>query len=250
MSLIVDINCDLGEGFGNYNVSNEREIMHIISSCNIACGFHAGDPDVIVRTINLALENGVKIGAHPSYPDLQGFGRRVMEMGLDEVYNSVLYQVSALKGMVEALGGTLHHVKPHGALYNHSSQNMELTEAIFSSVKQIDPHLRVYGLPNSSHQIAAINLGLPFVAEGFGDRKYAENGHLVSRKIEGSVLHDSKDVFEQIHSMVTKQEISLQNGSSLQLKVDTICIHGDNPNSISILKYLKEELPRHGIFIK
>ena len=250
MKFSVDINCDLGEGFGNYKISNEKEILPLISSCNIACGFHAGDPDVISETIQLAIQNNVKIGAHPSYPDLQGFGRRKMYMKPEELRASMLYQVSAVKGMVESFGGKINHVKPHGALYNYAAKDFDTANIICEAIRQIDKELIYMGMPNSCHQEAAQKLDHPFRREGFGDRKYDEEGMLVSRSLRGSVLNGPKEVSDQIVQMVVEHKVTTISGKEIELEVDSICIHGDNPNVLDILNHLHIELSKHDITIK
>ncbi len=249
MKYSIDINCDLGEGFGNYRIPDEKELLSVISSCNIACGFHAGDPVVISDTIQQALERNVKIGAHPSYPDLQGFGRRQMFMKPEELRTAMLYQVSALKGMVEAYGGRLSHVKPHGALYNHSAGDIEVAKIICGAIHQIDPDLAYMGMPNSCHQEAAKQLDHPFRREGFGDRKYNDDGMLVSRTIRGSVLDSPEDVAAQIIRMVIDQEVETATNKKIKMEVDTICIHGDNPEALQILAHLLREFAKNHIEI-
>ena len=246
----IDINCDLGEGFGRYSSFNDAEIFPLISSCNVACGFHAGDPVVIYETIYKALLNNVKVGAHPSYPDLQGFGRRVIEMNADEIYSFVLYQICAVKGITEALGGTLNHVKPHGALYNYSANYAEVAEAIYKAIKRADPRLKVYGLPGSIHEVTARDTDLEFIPEGFGDRMYNSDGTLVPRSFRRAVLTIPKEVCEQVGNMVTNKKVITENGDNVSLKIKTICIHGDNENSISILRELNKYLDNSGIRVK
>ena len=202
------------------------------------------------KCVSLAIKHGVRIGAHPSYPDLQGFGRRVMDMTFKQLHNAVLYQVSAVRGVVLALGGQLKHVKPHGALYNYSATDEQTCEAIYSATNKIDPNLKIVGLPSTAHEEVASRLGLPFLREGFGDRRYNAQGLLVSRKEAGSVLNVPQEVSAQIINMVIDKSVTaMSDARNVALEVDTICIHGDNPGSVEILRHLHQELPNHGIKI-
>lgn len=238
----IDLNCDMGEGYGAYTIGNDEAIMPSISSANIACGFHAGDPTVIIHTIRLAKKHHVAIGAHPGYPDLAGFGRRTMHMNPDELYASILYQVGALKSMAEALGTTLHHVKPHGALYNDAAKNETIASAIVSAVKDIDDSLIFVGLANSVMLQVAQNAGLRTAHEFFADRAYNDDGTLVSRNTPGAVLHDTQEVLERVLCMITQQSIRSINNTLLHMTADTICIHGDNPHAPEFARILHERL--------
>lgn len=246
----VDINSDLGESFGNYNIGNDAEVMKYISSANIACGFHAGDPVVIERTIKLALENNVAIGAHPAYPDLQGFGRREMNLSAEEIKSFVFYQVSALKGMTEALGGKLQHVKAHGAMYNQASNNYEKAKAIAQAIHLIDPEIIFMGLANSVMIEAANEIGLQTASEVFADRAYTQQGMLVSRSLAGAVIHDSKYCNERVLQMLKNGTVQDIDGNTIAIKADSICIHGDNPTAIELAKSLNKHLTQNGISIQ
>ncbi len=246
----VDINSDLGESFGNYKIGNDVEVMKYISSANIACGFHAGDPIVMERTIKLALENNVAIGAHPGYPDLQGFGRREMNLSSKEIKSYVSYQVSALKGMTESLGGKLQHVKAHGAMYNQASNNYEKAKAIAEAVHKIDPEIIFMGLANSMMIEAAKETGLQTACEVFADRTYTQKGTLVSRSLEGAVIHDSKYCNERVLQMVKGGTVLDIKGNTIVLQADSICIHGDNPTAIELAKSVKLHLEQNGITIQ
>lgn len=246
----VDINSDLGESFGNYKIGNDAEVMKYISSANIACGFHAGDPVVIERTIKLALENNVAIGAHPAYPDLQGFGRREMNLSAEEIKSFVFYQVSALKGMTEALGGKLQHVKAHGAMYNQASNNYEKAKAIAQAIHLIDPEIIFMGLANSVMIEAANEIGLQTASEVFADRAYTQQGMLVSRSLAGAVIHDSKYCNERVLQMLKNGTVHDIDGNTIAIKADSICIHGDNPTAIELAKSLNKHLTQNGISIQ
>lgn len=244
----IDINCDLGESYGNFKFGMDEKIMPFISSANIACGFHAGDPVVMKKTIKLALKHNVGIGAHPSYPDLQGFGRRDLKMSYEELYTSVLYQVAALKGMTEALGGKLNHVKAHGALYNQAAKNEEVANAIIDAIKAIDGRLIVFGLANSLFIDIAKRKGLEIANEVFADRAYMDDGSLVPRNVEGAVIHDPETAKERALEMV-KGSIKCISGNQISMNADTLCIHGDNPSAIELAKRIHHYLTSKGVEI-
>lgn len=230
----IDINCDLGEWYGKRNLAIEKAIMPYISSCNIACGFHSGDPLTIEKTITLALEHNVKIGAHPSYPDFQGFGRRNMTLPKDELTACVRYQVAALKGMVEALGGKLHHVKPHGALFNFAAKDRVSAEAIGEAISSIDHDLIWYGLSGSPIREVARKFGLTFWNEVFADRRYEDDLSLRSRSLDGAVLYDADMVVQQVSDFVHKNEVTTFSGSKKTIQADTICIHSDTVGAVEL----------------
>ena len=246
----VDLNCDLGESFGSYTIGNDEAIMKYISSANIACGFHAGDPLTMERTIKLALDNGVAIGAHPGFPDLVGFGRRNMQISPEEVKAIVKYQVSALKGMTEALGGKLQHVKPHGALYNQAAVDYSIALAITQAIREIDEEIVFMGLANSRMLMAADETGLRFASEVFADRAYTDEGLLVSRSIEGSVIHDVDLCEKRVLNMVINSKVSSINNVDVALRADSICIHGDNPEACEFASRLYKSLQENQIQIK
>ena len=232
----IDINCDLGEWYGKRNLAIEKAIMPYVSSCNIACGFHSGDPLTIEKTILLALEHNVKIGAHPSYPDSQGFGRRNMSLTKEELTACVRYQISALKGMVEALGGKLHHVKPHGALFNFAAKDKTSAEAIGEAIASIDKDLIWYGLSGSLIEGVAKNYGLTFWHEVFADRKYENDLSLRSRNLNGAVLHDTQTVIQQVKGFVYKNEVTTHNGLKKSIQADTVCVHSDTTGAVELAK--------------
>jgi 5-oxoprolinase (ATP-hydrolysing) subunit A len=239
----IDINCDLGEWYGKRDLSLEKAIMPYISSCNIACGFHSGDPLTIEKTIAMALEYGVKIGAHPSYPDFQGFGRRNMSLSKAELIACVRYQVAALKGMVEALGGKLHHVKPHGALFNHAAKDKTSAEAIGEAISSIDKSLIWYGLSGSPIEAIAKNYGLTFWHEVFADRRYEDNLSLRSRDLEGAVLKDTKMVTEQVRRFVHENQVITYGGQRKTILADTICIHSDTAGAVELAAAIFKAIP-------
>lgn len=231
----LDINADVGESYGNFKIGQDDSLMPFLTSCNIACGFHGGDPVTIHQTISLAIENNVSIGAHPSYPDLQGFGRRRMHLSQEELKRLIEYQVFALKGMVEAQGGRLHHVKPHGALNNHMMDDLSLLEAILETVHSIDPNLLVYVpfMPAIRKDGANIRFEL------FADRSYEDDFRLTPRSIEGSLL-STESSFETHLKSLMNSEVTTRSGKQLPIEIDTICIHGDNPGALAIAQFLHE----------
>lgn len=243
----IDINCDMGESFGNFRVGNDEKIFPYITSANIACGFHGGDPVHMEKTLKLALEHEVKIGAHPGYPDLVGFGRRTMQLKSEELRAIVTYQIAAVKGMAESLGGKLRYVKPHGALYNKASGDEAETMAIIQAIQSIDESLIFMGLAGSIMEELAKQHDIPFVAEAFADRRYEKNGRLMSRSKEGSVIVDPKQAAQQVLSIVRDQKVSIPDGSQIKVAAQSICIHGDNPVAVDILQQIEQDLTAHGI---
>ena len=232
------INCDMGESFGRYHIGNDEKIMPLIDECNLACGFHAGDPPGIEKTIKMALDHGLRVGAHPSYPDLQGFGRRTMDIDPDELESFIRYQVAALSGLVKAFGGRLSHVKAHGALYNKAAVDTATAMAISKAVRSIDRELTIFAPHGSIMDKVAKDLGLSLRYEAFIDRKYHSDLRLVSRRIEGSVLTDPIQAKEQVRSIMINGRITSFEGEQVPIKAQTLCIHGDNPNAIEILEEL------------
>ncbi len=243
----IDINCDMGESFGNYIIGNDKAIFPFITSCNIACGIHAGDPYHIEKTIDLALEHKVQIGAHPGYPDLQGFGRRVLPMPQEELASFIKYQVSALQGMVTSAGGSLNYVKPHGALYNEIASNPTVAKTVYKAIKSINPELKVMGLAGSHVEEILSDLGMQYIPEAFADRRYETNGKLRSRSLNNSVIKDANVAAEQVLSITTKSVAYSLEGNSVSIKANSFCIHGDNPEAVGILQRIDELLSENGI---
>jgi UPF0271 protein len=245
----IDLNCDMGESFGAWTMGRDAELMDYISSVNIACGFHAGDASVMRKTVELAFEKGVAVGAHPSYPDLQGFGRRAMAISPDEVFDIVLYQVSALKGICEASGGKLHHVKPHGALYNQAAKDRDLARAIAKAVSSLDAGLILYGLSGSLSISEAEGLGLKTASEVFADRTYQANGSLTPRSQPNALIRDVEKAAAQVMQMVREQTVTATGGETIRLKSETICIHGDGENALEFAKAIRAALTENGVII-
>lgn len=232
--LKIDINCDMGESFGAWEMGQDLAIMDYVSSVNIACGFHAGDPSVMRRTAEEAFSRGLLVGAHPGFQDLQGFGRRYMALNPSEVYDICVYQIGALQSIVKAVGGRLNHVKPHGALYNMAAKQKELAEAIARAVKDVDPQLTLYGLSGSCLISAAAEAGLKVSSEVFSDRSYQEDGSLTPREQPGALLTDINEIEQHVLKMAGEQKVKAINGSEVTIKADTICIHGDGKHALVI----------------
>ena len=243
----IDINCDMGESYGNYQIGNDDAIFPHITSCNVACGYHGGDALHIEKTIKNALAHGVQVGAHPGYPDLQGFGRRRMHIVPNELRALVKYQVAALKSLTESLGGHLAYVKPHGALYNTAADNEADADAIARAVREIDDDLILMGMAESFIEKAALKENLKFAAEAFADRKYEINGRLRSRTKEGAVLQSPEEAAQQVVSIVLDKTVTSYDGSPVTVQADSICIHGDNPMAIEILQEIDHQLTEKGI---
>jgi UPF0271 protein len=245
----IDLNSDLGESFGPWPMGQDAALMASISSANVACGFHAGDPTSMRTTIALAKRSGVAIGAHPGFPDLVGFGRREMTVAPAEVEDLVLYQVSALSGMAAAQGMTLQHVKAHGALYNMACRDRALAEAIARAVAALDSSLILFGLPKSELLMAGERAGLRVAGEVFADRAYERDGSLASRRKPGSVIHDPAAVVERAVRMVRDHQVVALDGSVIALDADTICLHGDTPGAADLARAVRAGLEAAGITV-
>ena len=235
----IDLNSDVGESFGAYQIGADADVMRSITSANVACGFHAGDPSVMRETVRLAQAAEVAVGAHPGFPDLAGFGRRELRASPREVEDFVLYQIGALAGVAAAQGVSLSHVKAHGALYNRAARDRSLADAIARAVAAFDRSLILFGLPNSELVRAGEAAGLRVAAEGFADRAYMPDGSLASRTSKRSVIHDAAEVLERALRMVRDGEVTAVDGSQLSFKVDTLCVHGDTPGAVELGKSLR-----------
>ncbi|WP_395377048.1 LamB/YcsF family protein [Marinicella sp. W31] len=246
----IDINCDLGESFGRYTVGHDAEVMPYISSCNIACGFHAGDPVVMTRTIELALQHNVSIGAHPSYPDLQGFGRRSMQIPTSELADMLVYQIGALKAMVEAQGGRLHHVKPHGALYNDAVRDPEIALSIAHSIRKVDSDLVFLGLAQSTMCAAAESADIAFAHEAFMDRAYQADGSLLPRSKPGAVIKDLDQVIQRVLWLAQEHYTLSAEGERVSVQCDSICLHGDHPQAAVIASQVYASLSAQQIQVQ
>lgn len=245
----IDLNCDLGEAFGNYSFGGDAQIIPHITSANIACGFHAGDPDVMNETIKHAKEHGIGIGAHPGLPDIQGFGRRKMDLTPQEVYDIVVYQLGALNGFCRIHDVKLNHVKPHGALYQMGARDAAIAKAIAQAVYDFDSSLIYVGLSNTLLISEAKAVGLTTASEVFADRRYEDDGQLVSRKESDAVITDTEQAIEQVVMMVKSQKVVSKNNKEIDIEADTICVHGDGAHAVEFVSQIKERLTKEGISI-
>jgi UPF0271 protein len=247
----IDINCDLGESYGHFKVGQDSKIMPHITSANVACGFHAGDPVTVARTVKLAKRFGVAVGAHPGYPDIMGFGRREMKLNSEELKSYITYQVGALQAFAKASGTGLQHVKPHGALYNLATRDRSIARTIAEAVLGIDSKLILLGPPNSMIAKNASQMGLRVALEAFADRAYNPVGTLVSRSQPGSVIEEPKLVVERARKMIEDGTITAINGETVHLgEVHTICVHSDTPNAVEMARTLKASLLAAKIDVK
>ncbi|KAA0546139.1 LamB/YcsF family protein [Bacillus sp. BGMRC 2118] len=245
----IDINCDLGEGFGIYTIGQDDILLHYISSANIACGFHAGDPTIMSRTIKMAKEKGVNVGAHPGFYDLHGFGRRPLQLDADEIKSLMLYQLGAIQALCHAERVPLTHVKPHGALYNMASTEPYIAKAVVEAIKLFDPTLVVYGLAHSELIQACIDVNVPYAIEAFIDRTYQDDGTLTPRYLANSSISTIKESIEQALSIIERNEVTTISGSIIRIEADTLCIHGDHQGSEKLASQLQMALSDKGIQI-
>ncbi|ANF96770.1 LamB/YcsF family protein [Paenibacillus bovis] len=246
----VDLNCDMGESYGVYTLGADELMYGSITSANIACGFHAGDPSVMRSAVRQAIAHRVKIGAHPGLPDLIGFGRRKMEVIPDEVYDMITYQVGALQAFAMQEGSQLHHVKPHGALYNMAAVSPALADAIAQAVHTIDSRLILYGLAGSELIAAGQRAGLSVANEVFADRTYTPDGTLTPRSAAGALITDSALAVKQVLQMVMEQQVISVAGTVVPIQADTICLHGDNAHAVTFARELREQLEQQHIVIQ
>jgi UPF0271 protein len=247
---MVDLNCDMGESFGAWRMGSDAAVMPFVTSTSIACGYHGGDPSVMRETVRLAMEHNVAIGAHPSFQDLAGFGRREMHVSAQEAYDLVVYQIGALSGFVRAAGGTMRHVKPHGALYNMAARNVELAESIANAVLDVDPSLVLYGLSGSELTKAGERAGLRVAHEAFADRTYRRDGQLTSRRLPNAMISDAERSAKQVLRMVTEGRVATIDGGEVELRADTICLHGDATHAVEFARRLRERLKAEGVEVR
>ncbi len=244
----IDLNCDMGESYGAWKMGNDAEVMRYITSANIACGFHGGDPATIRKTVALAVERGVAIGAHPSLPDLQGFGRRVMQIKPQEMYDLVVYQAGAVEAFARAAGARLHHVKCHGALYNMAATDEALSEAMVRAVKDLGGTM-LYALSGSKTHETAKRAGIRVAGEVFADRGYADDGTLAPRGKPGAMIEDASVAAERALAMVEKGYVTTLSGKPVPVSADTLCLHGDQPGAVTFAKAIRKEFSEHGITV-
>lgn len=247
---VADLNCDMGESYGVYHLGSDEAIFPYITSANIACGFHAGEARVMKNTVRLALSYGVAIGAHPGLPDLQGFGRREMAINPEEAYDIVVYQIGALYGFVKSEGGMLHHVKPHGALYNMASSDEDLAEAIAEAVYKVDPELILYGLSGGKLVAAGLKAGLRVANEVFADRTYQDNGGLTPRRLPNAVIDNQELAIAQSLRMVKDGLVRTISGLDIRIQADTICLHGDGRHAVEFASKIHTSFKEENIGLK
>ena len=243
--MFIDLNADLGEGAGN-----DEALLALVSSANIACGWHAGDAKTMRECVRWAIANGVAIGAHPSFPDRENFGRSTMQLPPEEIYAGVLYQIGALAAIVKGEGGQLSHVKPHGQLYNQAAQDPVLADAIVDAVRRFDPNLKFFGLAGSLMISAAERAGLQAVEEVFADRGYMPDGSLVPRSQPGALIEDEERSLAQTLSMVREHKVTAIDGSSVAVNAQSVCLHGDGAHALAFARRIRERLTAEGIAIK
>lgn len=250
MSWKVDINSDLGESFGIYTLGNDQEVMKMITSANIACGMHAGDPSVINTTVKITVQKGVGIGAHPGYPDLQGFGRRDLALDPQDIKNYLIYQVGALEVFARIYGQVLQHVKPHGALYNRAAKDYRVALAIAEAIKTINPSLILLAQARTEMVKAATDVGIRVAEEVFADRAYNPDGTLVDRNDPAAMIHDVVIAIPRVIRMVKEGKVRAVNGEDIAIRADSICVHGDNPQAIDFVIEIRKALKDAGIAIQ
>ena len=245
--LQVDLNCDVGESFGPYTLGDDEAVMASVTSANIACGFHAGDPTVMRRTVRLAKRLGVAVGAHPGFPDVSGFGRRELHASPEEVEDLVLYQVAAVAGVVQSEGGQLQHVKPHGALYNMAARDRTLANAVARAVSAVSPQLILIGLSGTCLLDAGRDIGLDVASEVFADRTYEAAGALRPRSQPGAVVNDPTSVVEQVLQMVRRGVVFAVTGEPVGVQAHTVCVHGDTPRAAPLAAAIRAGLEQSGV---
>jgi len=250
MTLSIDLNCDMGESFGAWKMGHDDEVLPFVTSANIACGFHGGDPTVMRKTVQEALKHGVALGAHPGLPDLTGFGRRNMDLSPQSAYDMVVVQVGALAGVAASQGARLNHVKAHGALYNMAAKNEELARALAQAVYDVDPGLVFFALASSAMIAAARDAGLQVAEEVFADRTYQSDGSLTPRTRPEAMIVDSQASIQQVLRMVREQKVRSVQGSDVSVNAGTLCIHGDQPGAVVFAKAIRAALQAENIDVK
>jgi UPF0271 protein len=250
LSRAIDLNSDLGEGFGVWTLGDDEALLEVVTSANVACGFHAGDPDILRRVCAQAAARGVVIGAQVGYGDLAGFGRRAIDVEPGRLTNDVIYQIAALDGFARVAGTRVRYVKPHGALYNTAVHNAVQAAAVVEAVQLYDDSLPLMGLPGSVLLTLAKTAGLATVSEAFADRGYTPEGSLVSRSLPGALLHDPQQVAERMIRMVTTGRVQACDGTEITIEADSICVHGDSPGAVDMAVALREALAGAGVDIR
>ena len=249
-TLTIDLNCDMGESFGAWTLGDDAALLPFITSTNMACGFHAGDPAVMRATVRAALRHGVAIGAHPGLPDLVGFGRRNMDISAEEAFDMTVYQLGALQAVVKAEGGRLHHLKPHGALYNMAATSAALAEAVAEAVYRVQPELLLYGLAGSELTKAGEKIGLRTAHEVFADRTYQANGTLTPRRQPDALITEASVAIAQVLRLVQSGVVRSQQGPDVAIRADTVCLHGDGAHALEFAQRLHQELRAAGVTLQ
>jgi 5-oxoprolinase (ATP-hydrolysing) subunit A len=247
LSKYIDLNCDMGESFGVYMLGYDEEALRLISSANIACGIHAGDPNVMDTTVRLAKAHNVGIGAHPGFPDLMGFGRRNMELDKEELINLIIYQIGATEAFCAKHNVQLQHVKPHGSMYNMSDHHRHVAEGIVEAIHHVNPELLLFAKPDSLLHKVAAEYGVRVVRELFADRAYHDDLTLVSRKKEGAVIHEPAAVARRVVKMVKERKVTSINGQELPIEGQSICVHGDTPQAVQIMHQIRMALDKEQV---
>jgi len=245
----IDLNSDLGESYGAWAMGDDAAMIDIVSSANVACGFHAGDPAGILRTLKVAAQQGVAIGAHVSYPDIVGFGRREMDIAPADLIADVVYQIGALQGLATTVGAKVSYVKPHGALYNRIAVDPVQGAAVIDAIKSIDSSLALVGLANAPIITQARAAGLRVISEAYADRAYTKEGRLVSRRERGAVLHDAALIAERMVKLALHGTVEAVDGSVIEVEMQSICVHGDNPGAVAIAKEIRRRLEAEGVVV-
>lgn len=246
----IDLNCDLGESFGNYKIGMDEKVIPMITSANVACGYHASDPVVMNKTIVMAKEYGIEVGAHPGFPDLMGFGRRNMNVSPSEAKAYTLYQLGALDAFCRVHRRKMQHVKPHGAMYNMAAKNYSLAKAICEAIYEFDKDLIVMGLSGGELVRAGKDTGLRTALEVFADRAYEEDGTLVDRRKDGAVITDEEVAIARVVRMIKEQKVTAITGKDITIKADSVCVHGDGVKALEFVKKIREKLTEEGIALK
>lgn len=246
----IDLNSDMGESFGPWNMGDDMALLDVVTSANIACGFHAGDPDVMARTMRLASQNGVGIGAHPGFQDLQGFGRRRIRLSAEELGNLVAYQLGAAQGIARSVGARVRHLKLHGALSNMATEDPDIARACYQAALRVDPKIIIVALAGTVMEIVARDLGAHVAAEIFADRAYEDDASLVDRSKPGAVLHDPAKAAQRIIAMLRDGAIHAASGKRIPCRIDTICVHGDTAKAVAMATALRQDLEQGGISLR
>lgn len=245
----IDLNCDMGESFGAYKLGMDEEVIKLITSANIACGFHAGDPNVMDRTVAMAKEYGVGIGVHMGFPDLLGFGRREMDISSEDLINYCIYQIGALQAFCHKHGVVIQHIKPHGSFGNMCVVNHRVANAVIDSIRMVLPDTKLFVIPGGEIHQAAVEKGLSVVLEVFADRAYTKEGNLVSRKIPGAVIKDPAEAAEHVLRMVVDSKVKTIDGEFVDIEAESICVHGDTPDALEVIRQVRTTLEHAGIEI-